>query len=119
MKRNRRAEAKKKARQQARRKEVEALLMAMGQAAVEVLVTHFDFTEAQAVHFLKFVRQRLPDIRPVRPVLSHLDRLETTAQRFGVAGMQVLTGIYGLEQAQADDWLQRMVEAGRQMDKAA
>lgn len=116
MKRNRKAEAQKQqrllSRQEAERKQVAILLTEMEAAATAVLTEHFEFTQEQAAHFLELLRARYRAIQAQLPIFSREKRLGVLAQKFALAGMQVLSEGYGFAPEQNDAWLKGMIETG-------
>lgn len=117
MKRNRKAEAHKEQRrlslQESQLKQTAILLTEMESAAAAVLITDFNFTEAQAAQFLELLRARYQTIQAKVPVFaSPKQRLGLLAQRVALAGMQVLSEGYGFGPEMNDAWLKRLIEEG-------
>lgn len=117
MKRNRKAEAEKRRRQLTRqeteRKRLAILLTEMEEATANVLRDHFAFTGEQLDHFLDLLRQRYRAIHAQIPLFSQDKRLGVAAQKFGLAGMQILIESYGFGPEEADRWLKGLIEEGQ------
>lgn len=116
MKRNRKAEARKRERrlnqQENERKRLAILLTEMEAATATVLMDHFEFTGEQLDQFLELLRQRYAVIHAQMPIFSQDRRLGVAAQKFGLAGMQILVESYGFGPEQADRWLRGLIEEG-------
>jgi hypothetical protein len=86
----------------------------MEKAAGEVLIAHFDFSQQQVDDFLEAVRQamRTEPVKISHNPLHPNQHLTTTVQRFALVGMQILKQDHDFAEAQLDNWLGKLIEAG-------
>lgn len=123
MKRNRKAEAAKQerrlSRQEAERKQVAILLSEMEEATAVVLTEHFGFDPARLDRFLTLLRSRYQAIQAQMPLFSSQKRLGVVAQKFAMAGMQVLSEAYGFGPEQNDAWVKALIEQGNKNREGA
>lgn len=123
MKRNRKAENLKQerrlSRQEAELKQIAILLTEMEEATAAVLTDHFGFDPARVDRFLALLRGRYQAIQAQMPLFNAKKRLGVIAQRFALAGMQVLSEAEGFRPEQNDIWLKGLIEQGNKSREGA
>lgn len=116
MKRNRKAEAKKKervlSRQEGETRRVAVLLTEMEGASGQVLRNEFGWDQEKVDQFLEAVRERFKAKSGDLERARGKQRLTLTAQLFGLTGVEVLARRFGFAPVMGDMWLRKLIEQG-------